>query len=288
MIRSILSRYREEVGGVFETRQINLVLHNAIVPSHYLPAFFDFIFDIYKVNFDYELPQDIYGEFRFVYDGLRNAMLSDSDDLQLSIKNTKKVYKLIRTTKQLIAGNDLDSVINLSIIIVKLIDRYYWGEQVTVFNPYLKVGFDSWVKNISIHSDRKKRSKKTELTSRWEPKLRLENNKIKLVPPVHKVKSHYDPYKISISLYNENKLIYLCEQPDIKEIIGGYKQMNMVFQHFVFEYFNQEHKELDVTAPKMKWEDDKNRENTIIRFLPEMQTDIVLSKNEKRLIIDTK
>lgn len=222
MIRSILSRYREEVGDVSETRQINLVLHNAIVPSHYLPAFFDFIFDIYKVNFDYELPQDIYGEFRFVYDGLRNAMLSDSDDLQLSIKNTKKVYKLIRTTKQLIAGNDLDSVINLSIIIVKLIDRYYWGEQVTVFNPYLKVGFDSWVKNISIHSDRKKRSKKSELTSRWEPKLRLENNKIKLVPPVHKVKSHYDPYKISISLYNENKLIYLCEQPDIKEIIGGY------------------------------------------------------------------
>lgn len=45
LIRSILNRYRstEEISS--RTRIINFVLENAIVPSHYLAAFFEFIYD---------------------------------------------------------------------------------------------------------------------------------------------------------------------------------------------------------------------------------------------------
>ena len=224
MIRSILSRYRDEVSNsTSEERQINFVLYNAIVPAHYLSAFFAFIYDIYKLNFNYGLPERIYEEFEFVYDGLRSVMFSEGDDVTLNIKNTKKIYKLIKTTKQLIVGEGLDAVINLSIIVAKLINKYYWGESIKIFNPYLKAGFEGWTTNIGTRSEHKKRTTQTELRSRWEPSFRLENNKVYLIPPVHKVKSQYDPMQLSLCLYCDGELIYRSEKPVIKEIFGGYQ-----------------------------------------------------------------
>ncbi len=61
LIRTIVSRYR--VNNSTESsrsRIINIVLSNSIVPSHYLPAFFEFIYDIYKLNFEYNLADDLY------------------------------------------------------------------------------------------------------------------------------------------------------------------------------------------------------------------------------------
>ena len=82
------------------TRIINVALENAIVPQVFLPAFFEFIYDIYKLNFDYDLPEDPYEDFEFVFEGLRTNMLSDGDDISLNV--TQKTYKLTAATKQLI------------------------------------------------------------------------------------------------------------------------------------------------------------------------------------------
>ena len=66
LIRTILNKYRttEEV-QIPKSRIINVVLANSIVPSYYLGSFFEFIFDIYKLNFDNDIPDDLYGEFEF-------------------------------------------------------------------------------------------------------------------------------------------------------------------------------------------------------------------------------
>ena len=54
-IRTILDRYRseEERNNRREAKNaiINVVLTNSIVPSYYLEGFFEFIYDIYKINF---------------------------------------------------------------------------------------------------------------------------------------------------------------------------------------------------------------------------------------------
>ena len=223
-IRTVLNRYRtQQERNTPNSRIINVVLSNTVVPSNFLKAFFEFIFDIYKLNFEYDLSDDLFDDFSFVYDGLKNSMLSEGDDIQINV--TKKTYKLISTTKRLITNSDyVDSVIKLSIIIVKLIDKHIWNKDLKIYNPYLKRGYIEWVASLddSIIRRGKKRSV-SEFRSRWEPRYQLENNHIYLIPPIHRIKASYDYRKVSVEITNHGKVIYTKYRPDIREIIGGYE-----------------------------------------------------------------
>lgn len=224
MIRSILGRYKKpnEIGS--RSRIINVVLENAIVPQAFLPAFFEFIFDIYKLNFEYDFPEEPYEEFKFVFEGLRNNLISEGDDISVNI--TQKTYKLIATTKQLITREDgLDALIKLSILIIKLIDKRFWDKEVRIFNPYLKAGYEGWekqLKNANRGGDERRRNT-SEMRSRWEPKYVMVNNTICLMPPIHKVKAQYDYRDIAVVVINEDIEIYRNNSCDIREIIGGYQ-----------------------------------------------------------------
>lgn len=222
-IRTILSRYRKDgENRKGKSRIINVALSNAIVPSCYLPAFFEFIFDIYKLNFEYDLSDDLHEEFEFVYDGLRDSMLSDDDNIQINV--TKKSYKLIKTTKQLIVdGQYLDSVIKLSIIVIRLIDKRFWDKEVKILNPYLKKGFNAWEKTLRDVAGGKRKREMSELRSRWEPRLRLRGHDIFFEAPIHRVKVQYNYREIFVLVKNGEKVIYCNGKPDIREIIGGYE-----------------------------------------------------------------
>lgn len=219
-IRSILSGYRTEQNE----RQVNVVLRNAVVPGFYLAAFFDFIFDIYKLNFQYNLPEDLYDEFLFVYEGLRQNMLSDGDDVLVEVTNTKKTYKLIKTTKQLIADEKMvEAVIKLSIIAIELIDKKIWDKEIKINNPYVNYGFEGWAKKVTPSSHDLKDRKISEFRSRWEPKFVLLDNTVYIEPPAHRVKSVYDYSSIRIEVTNQGENLYLNDRPDVREIMGGYE-----------------------------------------------------------------
>lgn len=223
-IRSILSKYKKQSESGSRTRIINVALENAIVPQAFLSAFFEFIFDIYKLNFEYDLPDEPYKDFQFVFEGLRNNMLSDGDDISINV--TQKTYKLIAATKQLISREDgLDALIKLSIIIVKLIDRRFWDKEVKIFNPYLKVGYEGWEKTLkeSARGGYERKKSDSELRSRWEPKFLMFNNSVYLNPPAHRVKSQYDYRDIAVVVHNDGEEIYRNNNCDIREIIGGYQ-----------------------------------------------------------------
>ena len=224
-IRSILSRYKKQSDASTRERIINVALENAIVPKNFLSAFFEFIFDIYKLNFDYDLPEEPYEDFKFVFEGLRSNMLSTGDDISINV--TQKTYKLIAATKQLITKEDgLDAVIKLSILIAKLIDQRFWNKEVKIFNPYLKVGYEGWERLLkeTEHGGRVKRNHAVELRSRWEPKFELNNNNMLfLVPPAHRIKSQYDYRNVAVVVQNNGEEIYYDDNCYIKEIIGGYQ-----------------------------------------------------------------
>ena len=226
LIRTLLNNYRtkDDATGT-KTRIINVVLAGSIVPSYYLGSFFEFIYDIYKLNFDSDLPDDLYGEFQFVYDGLQNVMRSESDEVQVNV--TKKTYKLIKSTKQLIINPIYnDAVIKLSIIVVRLIDKYIWGKDNVLYNPYLKRGYQEWLSTINREKEYGNRSKVEQLRSRWEPEFVLTRNTICLVPPTHRVKATYDYRAIRIIVKKDEKVIYDDYVEDIREIIGGYQIKN--------------------------------------------------------------
>ena len=223
-IRSILNKYKKQSDSGSRSRIINVALENAIVPQAFLTAFFEFIFDIYKLNFEYDLPEEPYEDFRFVFEGLRNNMLSDGDDISINV--TQKTYKLIAATKQLISREDgLDAVIKLSIIIVNLIDKRFWGKEVKIINPYLKVGYEGWEKTLkeNVRSGYERKKSDSELRSRWEPKFIMINNSIYLNPPTHRVKSQYDYRDIKVVVLNDEEELYRNNRCDIREIIGGYQ-----------------------------------------------------------------
>lgn len=223
-IRSIINRYRSDEYEWHRTsRVITTVLVNAIVPSYFLKSFFEFIFDIYKINFNYSLSEDLEKDFEFVYDGVRKYMLSDDDELQLNVTN--KSYKLIKSTKQLISDPDrVEPVIQLSIIVVKLIDKRFWNRDYQIYNPYLKQGFGGWEKQlIDAQSSCSKIREKGVLCSRWEPKFILNGNTVFLLPPVHRISSIYDYRNVNILVKNGSTIIYQDDSPEIKEIIGGYQ-----------------------------------------------------------------
>lgn len=224
LIRSILGRYKKQSESGSRSRIINVALENAIVPKAFLPAFFEFIFDIYKLNFGYDLPEEPYEDFKFVFEGLRNNMLSDGDVISINV--TQKTYKLIATTKQLITKEDgMDAIIKLSILIVKLIDKRFWNKEIEIYNSYLKAGYEGWEKQLKDTSrvGHEHRRGYSHILSRWEPKFMMANNTVYLIPPTHKVKAQYDYRNIAVVVSNGEEELYRNNWCDIREIIGGYQ-----------------------------------------------------------------
>ncbi len=240
-IRHLLQRYKTP--GMKQTGRnsyIQAALTNALVPSYYLPGFFEFIYDIYKTNFNFGLSNDLEKDFAFIYDGLRTAMLSQGDDIEISVsKNvyglkdvkeiennvSRKTYRLISSTKQLILDEDqIGAMIKLSIIIIKLIDKKIWNEKVRILNPYLKQGYDKWVSTLAVDPEFKLIGNHAkELRSRWEPKFELINNKVYLIPPIHKILATYDYRSIHAAVFCGSREIFKTSRPYIREIIGGYE-----------------------------------------------------------------
>ena len=62
------------------------------------------------------------------------------------------------------------------------------------------------------------------------------------------------------------------------------RTMNLLYENFLYEYFRQEHPELRVSAPVIRWQlDDDMRD-----FLPRMETDVYLTRGDRILILDAK
>ena len=62
------------------------------------------------------------------------------------------------------------------------------------------------------------------------------------------------------------------------------QRMSAIYEKFIYEYYRKEHPEISVSSSRIKWQLDDGYDN----MLPNMQTDVMLSNNEKTLIIDAK
>jgi len=224
-IRMIIkSHVRGEENSV---RLINYVLENVLVPQKFLSNYFDFVYDIYKVNFQFMInPEELDEELEFVFNGLKDTFNDDTNEVNIAVTN--KTYKLIKSTKDLIYTNDaITNLITFTKDIIKIIDSYYWNNtSCDDKSIYFKEGFEQWIKkNNKEVAENKKNSiaQRDTLSSRWQPMFKLVNNEIYLSIPEHKIKNDYDYNDIKILVYEDNKLIKQIEDLKIFEIIGGYR-----------------------------------------------------------------
>lgn len=65
------------------------------------------------------------------------------------------------------------------------------------------------------------------------------------------------------------------------------QKMHALYERFILEYFKKEYPELKASRDKVAWNLD-DASNSLIDYLPEMQTDITIRYKEKTLIIDAK
>jgi 5-methylcytosine-specific restriction enzyme subunit McrC len=63
------------------------------------------------------------------------------------------------------------------------------------------------------------------------------------------------------------------------------EDMHRLYEHFVLEYYKKHHADYNPCSMRIEWDLQECSDKT---YLPQMQTDITLSKGERRLIIDTK
>lgn len=84
-------------------------------------------------------------------------------------------------------------------------------------------------------------------------------------------------------------MLQTTENGEYKMASFSDEHMARLYEKFILEYFRHHHKYLDeAKAAQVKWDLVGEQNESMIRFLPVMQTDIMLKLKEKILIIDAK
>ena len=85
-----------------------------------------------------------------------------------------------------------------------------------------------------------------------------------------------------------NGMLQTTDDGSYKLLSFSDEHMERLFERFILAYYKEHHKDLHPAAPQIEWNLSIDPDQTMIQFLPKMKTDIVLTKGDKTLIIDTK
>ncbi len=156
-----------------------------------------------------------------------------------------------------------------------------------IFNQILKTTVNILVRDSSVKAEHKADLKKVILFFdevsvidpfgiRWDMLGYQRNNK------------NYEML-MNICYFVLDGMLQTTEKGNYRMVQFSDEHMHRLYEKFVLEYFKKHHSYLtEARAAQVKWDLAPNTEESMIRFLPIMQTDIFLRLNEKALIIDTK
>ena len=94
---------------------------------------------------------------------------------------------------------------------------------------------------------------------------------------------------INVCYFVLDGMLQTTEKGEYKMVAFSDDHMARLYEKFILEYYHQHHTYLsEVKAGQVKWDLVGENSESMIRFLPVMQTDIMLRLKEKILIIDAK
>lgn len=94
---------------------------------------------------------------------------------------------------------------------------------------------------------------------------------------------------INICYFVLDGMLQTTEKGEYKMVAVSDEHMSRLYEKFILEYYHQHHTYLtEVKAGQVKWDLVGDSAESMIRFLPIMQTDIMLRLKERILIIDAK
>lgn len=155
-----------------------------------------------------------------------------------------------------------------------------------IFNQIIKATIVLLLKEGSVARNRKVQLKK----------LMLHFSDITLIQPQDinwqtlRFQKNNQTYQMlmNICYFIMNDLLLTTEEGKYKSPVFSEKNMNLLFERFVLNYYKANFKKLEVHAPHIRWNVDGIDNHLDEVFLPRMETDIVLTSNRGKLVIDTK
>ena len=156
-----------------------------------------------------------------------------------------------------------------------------------LFNQILKTTLHYLVRDDGVEADRKAALKK----------ILVFFDGIDLLEPsgIQWSRLHYQRnnknYELlmNICYFVLDGMLQTTEKGDYKMANFSDEHMARLYEKFILEYYSQHHTYLtEVKAAQVKWDLVGDNSESMIRFLPIMQTDIFLRLKEKILIIDAK
>ena len=156
-----------------------------------------------------------------------------------------------------------------------------------LFNQILKTTLHYLIRDDGVKTDRKTPLKK----------ILVFFDRIDLLEPsgIQWSRLHYQRnnknYELlmNICYFVLDGMLQTTEKGDYKMASFSDEHMARLYEKFILEYYNQHHSYLtEVKAAQVKWDLIGDNADSMIRFLPVMQTDIFLRLEDRILIIDAK
>ena len=156
-----------------------------------------------------------------------------------------------------------------------------------LFNQILKTAIRYLLSNDGVDGERKIALKKV-LVFFDEIEL-LEPSEIALSRLHYQRNNKNYELLMNVCYFVLDGMLQTTEKGEYKMTSFSDEHMARLYEKFILEYYSQHHTYLsEVKAGQVKWDLVGDNSESMIRFLPIMQTDIMLRLNEKILIIDAK
>jgi hypothetical protein len=172
----------------------NIKAH-AFVTNYYMQGFFDFSYAFYEKNLLRELSENIEDDLKDLSVFMNSTLFYNEDLVYISDKSNKtsKSYKLLKSTRAVLASNEDCLVYNMFYPVLNLIDKYYYENEIPSFSQNrFEKEFVVWCKN----QEEQEKHKRTFLSRNrgaysHKPYIRMnvENESSLLVIPSQKFRS---------------------------------------------------------------------------------------------------
>lgn len=209
---------------VNSSRLIDFPVMNAIIPFNYMDDFFTFCFDIYFYNFRCSLKDFRRDDLVFIYDSLRSKMSESANEF--TVKGLNKTYVLLKSTQNMIiSGFGIESLINVTENVIRMIDNFYWDKPIANTYEYYNMPFQKWIKTVNSEEKKRKTNEARERTDfiKWIPKFTLRNNEVYLETREDNISDVYEKRLLEMLIYEDDKIIHRENNLEVENIIGGYR-----------------------------------------------------------------
>ena len=156
-----------------------------------------------------------------------------------------------------------------------------------IFNQILKTTITILIKDTGVKKLHKAELKKIVLFFNEVDEIRISN--IRWDSLIYQRNNQNYEMLMNVCYFVLDGMIQTTNKGDYKMTTFSDEYIHRLYEKFVLEYFKQHHSYLsEARAAQVKWDLSSDTEESMIRFLPVMQTDIFLRYKEQIHIIETK